>query len=115
MARPAAATPVLMRRPSAAKVVAAAAPGGKPPVAMAAVVAKDAPGDTPPLSKRPTSYNGGRIYFAQKRGKFGTLRCYRRSIDKVEKSIALGGARKIHAEEAWNIAINEIDTDPRPR
>ena len=115
MARPAAATPVLMRRPSAAKVVAAAAPGGKPPVAMAAVVAKDAPGDTPPLSKRPTSYNGGRIYFAQKRGKFGTFRCYRRSIDKVEKSIALAGARKIHAEEAWNIAINEIDTDPRPR
>ena len=80
-------------------------------VAVAAV----AGGGRPVLSKRPTHYNGGRIYFAPKKGKFGYFRCYKRTADRVEEGVSLNGNGKDAAEAAWEIALNAIDNDPRPR
>ena len=69
----------------------------------------------PALSKPPTHYNGGRIYFAPKRGKFGYFRCYKRKVDKVETNVAVKANGAIAAKTAWDIALTTIDNDPRPR
>ena len=134
MKKPAAAK--AMKKPSVAAVPVAAAPakacampakaavgaGAKP--AKAAKPAKPAKpakaaaaaGDgRPALSKHPTHYNGGRIYFAPKRGKFGYFRCYKRKVDKVETNVAVKANGAIAAKTAWDIALTTIDNDPRPR
>ena len=68
--------------------------------------------ERPKFSKKPTPYNGGKIYWS---GPKGSLRVYARTPDdKVEQTVKVDGADKADHERAWSIACAMIESDPRP-
>jgi hypothetical protein len=69
----------------------------------------------PEVSFSPTAYNGGKIYFAKTKSKYGTFRCYVRIGDKVEKTIAVTEEGRKAVKRAWCACLSSIDTDARPR
>lgn len=65
-----------------------------------------------PCYKKPTTHNGGKIYWSQAKG---ALRVYKRSPeDKVEETVKVESENKKHRAEKWNIACALIESDPRP-
>ena len=92
-----------LKRPAAAKRPAATAP------AVACVHGR------PALSKEPTHYNGGRLYFTTKKGRFGAFRVYKRSSDKVESIVTVKGKDNKSMNDAWKAALDLVDADPRHR
>ena len=69
--------------------------------------------DGKPLPKTtPTSYNGGRIYWSEKKRAF---RCYLRGYDKVEKSVGSDSGNKKQWAKDWKRCLNMIDADTRAR
>ena len=69
----------------------------------------------PALSLEPTAYAGGRIYFSNKKGVYGTFRCYCRKTDVVEKTISVKSSSKKAKEDAWRLCCEAIENDPRTR
>ena len=104
--KPAMAAAPLPAAPMVAKkhAMAAAPPHMHAPVAPAA--------ERPPLSKLPTKYNGGTIYYAAGKHAF---RCYKRVGDKVEKHIAIKEKTNKAMKAAWKLCCDTIDADPRAR
>ncbi len=68
--------------------------------------------ERPKFAKKPTPYNGGKIYYS---GPKSALRVYARTPDdKVEKTVKFDGEGKADYERAWSIACAMIESDPRP-
>ena len=68
--------------------------------------------ERPKYAKKPTPYNGGKIYYS---GPKSALRVYLRTpCDKVEQTVKIDGEGKADYERAWSIACAMIESDPRP-
>ena len=65
------------------------------------------------MSRAPTKYNGGKIYYAKGKNRF---RVYPRIGDLVEKVVnGLDWSKTRLMKKKWLEALAFIDNDPRPR
>ena len=60
----------------------------------------------------PLRWAGGAVYNSDKKKAF---RCYRRTVDKVEKTFTYGSHGRAKMQECWRQALKEVVDDPRER
>ena len=77
----------------------------------AAAVAKKPSGNRPePVFDKPLQWGCGRIYYSESKGAW---RVYRRTSDKIEKTIKVEADDPDSVKEAWAKVLQAIENDPR--